>query len=107
MYQIRKPAVAGMFYPSNPKKLSADIETMLSVTPLIEVKGKIFGIIVPHAGYIYSGRTAAYAFKLLKGMEFKTVIIISPSHREYFPGISVYNGDAFETPLGVIETDKE
>jgi len=107
MSRIRKPAVAGMFYPSNPQKLRGEIETILSITPHTDISGKIFGIIVPHAGYIYSGRTAAFAFRLLKGTGFKTVIIISPSHREYFSGVSVYDGDAFETPLGIIETDKE
>jgi AmmeMemoRadiSam system protein B len=104
--KIRKPAVAGMFYPSNPEKLKKEIELLLEVSPA-EIKiNDLLGIISPHAGYIYSGRTAAYGFNLLKDKVFKTVIIISPSHREYFPGVSVYDGSGFETPLGITEVDE-
>jgi len=104
--KIRKSAVAGMFYPSNPEKLKKEIELLLEVSPA-EIKiNDLLGIISPHAGYIYSGRTAAYGFNLLKDKVFKTVIIISPSHREYFPGVSVYDGSGFETPLGIAEVDE-
>jgi AmmeMemoRadiSam system protein B len=104
--KIRKPAVAGMFYPSNPEKLKKEIELLLEVSPA-EIKiNDLLGIISPHAGYIYSGRTAAFGFNLLKDKVFKTVIIISPSHREYFPGVSVYDGSGFETPLGIAEVDE-
>ncbi|MGE5806900.1 MAG: AmmeMemoRadiSam system protein B [Ignavibacteria bacterium] len=104
--KIRKPAVAGMFYPSNPEKLKREIDLLLEVSPA-EIKiNDLLGIISPHAGYIYSGRTAAYGFNLLKDKVFKTVIIISPSHREYFPGVSVYDGSGFETPLGIAEVDE-
>jgi len=66
----------------------------------------IFGIISPHAGYIYSGRTASYGYKLLTGKDIQTVIIISPSHREYFPGVCVYEGEGYETPLGFVPVNK-
>jgi MEMO1 family protein len=107
MSRIRKPAVAGLFYPDDPSKLKEMIDNLLSVAPANGFKGDIFGIVVPHAGYVYSGFTAAHAFNLVKGKNFKTIIIISPSHREYFPGISIYDGDAFETPFGMVEIDKE
>ncbi len=106
MNKIRQPAVAGLFYPSSKSKLADEVKTLLSISDSKKTFDNIFGIVVPHAGYIYSGRTAAYGFNLLKDKNFETVIIISPSHREYFPGISVYNGDAYETPLGVVEVDK-
>ncbi len=64
-------------------------------------------IVAPHAGYVYSGKTAAHAYNLLIGKKFKTVVIISPSHSEYFPGISIFEGDAYETPLGLLKVDKE
>jgi MEMO1 family protein len=105
MNKIRKAAVAGYFYPSNPEKLLIEIDTLLSIsTSNLNVKN-IMGIIVPHAGYIYSGRTAAYAFNLLKGKDINKVIIISPSHREYFPGVCIYEGGGYETPLGIVEID--
>jgi AmmeMemoRadiSam system protein B len=104
--KIRRPAVAGMFYPSNPEKLRKEIEILLEVS-IPEIKlNNIFGLISPHAGYIYSGRTAAYAFNQIKDKSYKTVIVISPSHREYFPGISIYDGSGFETPLGIVEVDE-
>jgi MEMO1 family protein len=106
MSRIRKPAVAGLFYPDNSAELKEMVDTLLSIAPS-PVINDIFGIVVPHAGYKYSGLTAAHAFNLLKGKNIKTVIIISPSHREYFPGISIYDGDAFETPFGQVEIDQE
>jgi MEMO1 family protein len=107
MSRIRKPAVAGLFYPDNPDKLKEMIDNLLSIAPSEDFGVDIFGVVVPHAGYIYSGLTAAYAFNLIKGKNIKTVIILSPSHREYFPGISLYDGDAYETPFGLVEIDKE
>ncbi len=104
---IRKPAVAGQFYPASKSKLEAEVKTLLSISDSKKSFDNIFGIVSPHAGYIYSGRTAAYGFNLLKDKEIETVIIISPSHREYFPGVSVYEGDAYETPLGIVEVNKE
>ncbi len=80
---------------------------MLQVAKPEKSFDNIFGLIAPHAGYIYSGKTAAYAYNLLKDKKYKTVIIISPSHAEYFPGISIYDGDAYETPLGIVEIDQE
>ena len=60
-----------------------------------------------HAGYIYSGQIAAYAYKAIEGKNYHTVIVISPSHREYFKGISVYSGEAYKTPIGIVEVDQE
>jgi len=71
------------------------------------VHGKLRGVIVPHAGYVYSGYTAAVAYRLLKEQSFDSVIIVGPSHREYFDGVSICSGDAFETPLGTIGIDHE
>ena len=97
--------VAGYFYPSNSKKLLDELETLLSISnPKLNLQS-ITGIISPHAGYIYSGRTAAFAYSLLKEKEINKVIIISPSHREYFPGICIYDGDGYETPLGIVKVD--
>lgn len=106
MTTIRKPAVAGFFYPGNPDELTSELNEFLSRAASPDVK-EPGGIIVPHAGYTYSGLTAAYAYSLLEGRSYDTVIVLSPSHREYFSGISIYEGDAYETPLGVIEVDQE
>lgn len=107
MNTIRKPAVAGMFYTSDPDDLMEEIEKFFSEVPDIDIPGRIRSLIVPHAGYTYSGLTAAHAFKLLKNNPSPTIVIISPSHREYFAGISIYNGDAFRTPLGDVQVDND
>jgi len=102
MSGIRKPVAAGYFYPSNPVELKENINLFLAASKPTSMISNLFGIVSPHAGYIYSGKTAAYVYTLLDGSNIETVVIISPSHREYFQGISIYDGDAYETPLGII-----
>lgn len=104
---IRMPVVAGAFYDDNPEVLKNKIERFLSEVKTDLIYEKIYGIISPHAGYIYSGRTAAYGYKLLTGKQIDTVVIVSPSHQEYFEGISVYDGDGYQTPLGIVKVNKE
>ncbi len=105
MSKIRKPAVAGLFYPADPGELASEIDLLLGVSTPAQIPVKLSGVILPHAGYIYSGRTAAFGFNVLKNKSIKNVIIVSPSHHEYFNGISIYDGDAYETPLGVVEVN--
>ena len=107
MNYVRPAQVAGYFYPAEPEKLKKDISQLLEVVKPKEQIDKIFGLVSPHAGYIYSGKTAAHAYNLLIGKIYRTVVIISPSHSEYFQGISVFQGDAYETPLGILKVDKE
>ena len=105
--KIRKPAVAGMFYPEDPEDLRSMVDTLLAAADPVPPEGRIAGFILPHAGYPYSGLTAAYGYKLLASRMPDTVVIISPSHREYFNGISVYDGDEFLTPLGSLTIDRK
>jgi MEMO1 family protein len=107
MKQVRHAQVAGYFYPSDPQKLKREISLLLDIAKPKKSYKKIFGIVAPHAGYVYSGKTAAYAYNLIKDKNIKTAIVISPSHSEYFPGVCVYEGDAYETPFGLIEVDKQ
>jgi MEMO1 family protein len=104
---IRRSAVSGMFYPNSAKDLSESINKYLDNSRITEVKGDIIGIVAPHAGYVFSAPVAAYAYKSLIGKKYDVVVIISPSHQEFFRGCSVYNGDAYETPLGLVRIDKE
>lgn len=104
---IRPPAVAGMFYPDNPSVLSSQIDELLNRTKTHQLVGELRGLISPHAGYVYSGYTAANGYKLLEGKSYDTVVIVGPSHREYFDGISVYSGSGYRTPLGDVEIDGE
>lgn len=104
--EVRKAAVAGAFYPGDKDELAQRVDEFLGNVKKAGIKGDIRAIIVPHAGYIYSGQVAAYAFKEISEEPFKKIIIISPSHYTGFDGISVYNKGLFETPLGFIKVDE-
>ncbi len=103
----RRCSVCGLFYPADSAELRRNVTDMLAAAKPPAVQGAIRGIIGPHAGYVYSGPTAAHAYSLLKGTSYDTVVVVSPSHHEYFDGVSVYPGDAYVTPLGVVPIDKE
>ncbi len=102
---VRKPAVAGAFYPGTPGELRKVVSDMLAAAKPPKVNGRIVGLIAPHAGYIYSGEVAAHAYKLIEGRRFDAVIVIAPSHHVAFRGCSIYDGRAYETPLGLAEID--
>ena len=104
---VRAPAVAGMFYERSPAALRKNIDEMLNRVQLPKIEGTVRAVVSPHAGYVYSGFTAAHAFKLLEGRKYDCVIAVGPSHREYFDGISIYSGDAYETPLGKVPINHE
>lgn len=103
----RNPQVAGMFYPDSKPELENLIGSLLKNNFSEDKYENIFGVIAPHAGYPYSGKTAAFAYNAIAGHKYKTVILISPSHSEYFPGVSIYSGDAYSTPLGLVEVDNK
>ncbi len=104
---IREPAAAGQFYPADPEELKSQLNGFLDKAEVIETKGDLLALIVPHAGYDYSGQVAADGFKQLAGKKIETVILIGNSHQEQFDGISVFNQGYFKTPLGEIEIDTD
>ena len=104
---VREPAVAGQFYPGQPDELRRMVDKFLAEATVQQLPGEVVALIAPHAGYIYSGKVAAYSYALLKGRKFDRVVVVAPSHFEEFPFNSVYSGDAYVTPLGNIPVDKE
>jgi AmmeMemoRadiSam system protein B/AmmeMemoRadiSam system protein A len=104
--KVRQAGVAGSFYPADPKALMATIDDMLSRVSEPPIQGKILAVVAPHAGYPYSGPVAAYTYAALKGRKFARVVVIAPSHFESFDFTSVYEGDAYSTPLGTVPVDK-
>ena len=115
---IREPAVNGMFYPGSADELKKVVDGFLKSAKLKEVDGRILAVMVPHAGYTYSGQVAAEAFAQLKGKsidrktkssvsEVNTYVIVGPSHRIAFDGISVYPEGNYKTPLGLVEIDSK
>ncbi len=103
MYR-RKPAVAGSFYPSSPERLRSMVDAYLDEASAHVQPGKPVGIVSPHAGYVYSGAVAAYAFKRIDpGVE--RAVILAPSHRARFNGAAIVPEGFYETPLGNVAID--
>lgn len=104
--RVRAPAVAGLFYPDDEAELRESVQSYLAGAPLPELPKQPSGFIVPHAGYVYSGSTAAVAYRTLAAApQPRRVVLIGPSHRVYLEGVAVPRVDAFATPLGMIEID--
>lgn len=105
MTLIRQPAVAGTFYPDNPEILQEMLSSYLGAVENATQVPK--AIIVPHAGYIYSGEIAASAYARLKAGadKIKRVVIVAPSHRIAFKGLALSHAEFFNTPLGNIPVD--
>jgi hypothetical protein len=107
MSSIRKPAVAGLFYPAEPDALRAVVEARLSECTAEGALPK--AIIAPHAGYAYSGRVAAAAYARLRPARgiITRVVMLGPAHRVPLAGLAAPTTSAFETPLGLVEIDPE
>jgi hypothetical protein len=104
---IRAPAVAGLFYEGNPQRLSADVMSLLAAAPsTTDLKAK--AMVVPHAGYIYSGPVAATAYRALQNQAdtIRRVVLLGPTHRVAVQGLAVPTVAAFSTPLGTVPLDQ-
>ncbi|MBU3916367.1 AmmeMemoRadiSam system protein B [bacterium] len=104
MENIRKMSVAGIFYPANATKLKNDINDYISSSQK-ESSQPVKFLIVPHAGYVYSGKIAGEAFSEISGNRYKRVMLLGPSHRAYFENIAESEEDYWESPLGNVKTD--
>lgn len=111
--KIRRPAVAGRFYPGAEKEIRRQLSLILQKErAFIDVtlaEKKLLGAVVPHAGYMFSAYQAIHFFELLKNskQQFETFIIVNPNHTGYGPEIALDDNDAWESPLGKVEIDKE
>ncbi len=105
--KIKEPNVSGQFYSADPAQLSKDIDQYFAKANLSPLDKHIDILVAPHAGYFYSGAVAAYSFKAASRNQYKTIVILAPSHFFGFDGISVYDEGGFQTPLGVVEVDAE
>ncbi len=102
------PVVAGAFYPGDPAELKTMVQSYLDQASAPELSGKLFGVMSPHAGYIFSGPVAAYAYKALAAQGKKKFVIIAPSH--HYPGaglVAVLNADYYQTPLGKVKIARD
>ena len=103
---VRQPAVAGAFYPDEPEILQTVVMNMLQEADHRDLSPK--ALIVPHAGYIYSGPVAASAYQLLEPFRdsIRRVVLLGPSHQVPFEGLALPDADFFMTPLGKVHLDK-
>jgi AmmeMemoRadiSam system protein B len=106
MNALKKSIIAGSWYPGNPSILKRDIENYFNSVSSPELKGEVVGLISPHAGYMYSGQIAAHAYNLIRGKKYDVVIVVGPSHRVAFHGVSVFSRGGYETPLGIVPVDE-
>jgi MEMO1 family protein len=104
--RVREPAVAGLFYPRDKAALSKTVETLLAGAPAQKVP-RLRALVCPHAGYEYSGPTAAAGYRLLAGQKYRTVILLAPSHYALFSGAAVSSADVFRTPLGDVPISEQ
>ena len=105
---IRQSVIAGSWYPGQPDVLRRTLEGYLADAEKVELEGELKALISPHAGYAYSGPTAAYAYKQLEdGPAFETVAVLSPLHQAYLGRFAVTKAGYYETPLGLVEVDAE
>lgn len=104
----RSPAVAGMFYPGRPDRLEQDVSRMLDEHPLDQDGAPPKALIVPHAGYVYSGSVAAAAYRLLAPAreKIRRVVLLGPAHRVYLRGVAVPECESFASPMGTVSIDQ-
>lgn len=105
--KIRKAAVAGHFYSREKETLQREVAMFLENSLAMDRVQRIYGLVAPHAGYLYSGGVAARAYRQVVDLDFDVVVVIAPSHHVYFEEVSVYNGEAYHTPSGRIQVDIE
>lgn len=105
--RIRESVIAGTWYPADPAQLKREIAGHLDQAHPPGLEGEPIGLVVPHAGYIYSGGVAAWAYKVLLKNGFDRVLIVAPSHRVGFAGVSISDLDGYRTPLGIVPLDRE
>lgn len=99
------PIVAGTFYPADPDRLRSDVEAMIAAADPRSA-GEVRGLIVPHAGYVYSGPIAATAYALLDPASFERVVLIGPSHFVRFEGLATLGAGRWSVPLGDVAVER-
>lgn len=105
---VRPPAVAGAFYPANPVRLEVDVRGYLAAAQPVDLGFRARILIVPHAGFVYSGPVAATGFQLIEPMDgIRRIVMFGPSHYVWFTGLALPGAELLETPLGTVAIDAE
>lgn len=106
--EVKKADLAGAWYSDSAEALRDELQTYLDAAAgTAKANGRIIALISPHAGFRYSGSVAAHGFNAIMGKGIRTVVIVGFSHRKQHDGIAVLDVNGFETPLGVVDIDRE
>jgi AmmeMemoRadiSam system protein B len=103
---VRPSPIAGRWYPGDPKQLAQSVDEYIAQARLPELQGEVIGIMTPHAGHVYSGPVAGYAFAAVKGMAPEVVAVVSPMHHGYSAPLLTTGHQAYATPLGEVEVER-
>ena len=104
---IKEADLVGSWYPGEPQTLKNEINNYLDLANVPSIEGEVVALILPHAGLVYSGSTAAYGFKALEDNEIEKIILVGFSHKIDFDGIAAFSYQGFRTPLGILNIDQE
>lgn len=104
--EVKEPAVAGTFYPSDREELRRSVDQALGQAAAAPGNGRLIALVAPHAGYMFSGRVAAFSYRRLAERPVDTVILIGASHFESYAGASVWAEGAWRTPLGDVKVNE-
>jgi hypothetical protein len=103
---VRPSPIAGHWYSANPRHLASEIDRYLDAANVPPVPGRVIGVMTPHAGLMYSGQVAGYAFAALRGIQPKLVAVVSPMHYPYSEAVLTSAHSAYVTPLGQVQVDQ-
>ena len=104
---IRRSAVAGSWYPDNPTRLAVELDLYLAKAAVEMTARSPRALIAPHAGLMYSGPVAAFAYKMLSGSSYRSIVLVGPSHFVPFRGVSIWPAGHWQTPFGAIAVDTD
>jgi len=106
-HDTRPSPIAGRWYPGDSDQLASSIDDYIDAAQLPEINGEVIAVMAPHAGHVYSGPVAGYAFSAVVGMQPELVVVVSPMHQPYSQPILTSAHQAYQTPLGRILIDRE
>jgi AmmeMemoRadiSam system protein B len=107
MVDVRPSPIAGRWYEGNAKALARSVDEFLDNAKLPELEGEVVGVIAPHAGHVYSGAVAGFAFSALRDRQPDLVAVIAPMHHPYYEPLITTSHDAYHTPLGNVLVDRD
>lgn len=105
--EVRPSPIAGRWYEGDPKLLAAEVDAYLNGAVIPEIKGEVLAVVAPHAGHVYSGKTAGFAFRPIMGKSYPLVAVFSPLHGFHFEPLLVSAHKAYATPLGNLLINEE